>query len=223
MYILYGGPFTRTLINRMLLAEAGIAYELREISIAENEHRSEAYLNICPTGMVPALQTESDGVVFETHAINQYLIEHHRPSNIVPVAGDKDHGLYLSVMHYMAGELEPQIKRFFYPHRYSPRDDDNQAIQLQAQSAVSEKLGFLEALCDDSGPFFLGARLSLIDITFTYWLIVLSPHFDTTGFTRLWACIDQVRQRPALREIVQACEKQGQDYASLVRNNAATG
>ena len=69
MYILYGGRFTRSLMVEMVLAEGNIDYQLREIDILKNEHRSTEFLKINPSGWVPALITAEGIALYETHAI----------------------------------------------------------------------------------------------------------------------------------------------------------
>ncbi|MDG2481712.1 MAG: glutathione S-transferase N-terminal domain-containing protein, partial [Alphaproteobacteria bacterium] len=66
MYILYGGAFTRALTVEMVLAEADLPYELREIDMVKGEHCSEEYRAICPTGMIPALITPEGETLYET-------------------------------------------------------------------------------------------------------------------------------------------------------------
>ena len=48
MYILYGGRFTRTRIVEMVMAEGDIAYELREVDIFKQEHRSPSVSPLIP-------------------------------------------------------------------------------------------------------------------------------------------------------------------------------
>ena len=68
MYILYGGRFTRTLIVEMVMAEGDIAYELREIDIFKQQHRSPEFLAINPAGWVPAMITPEGETLHETPA-----------------------------------------------------------------------------------------------------------------------------------------------------------
>ncbi len=48
--MLYGGGVSRAVGPQMVLEEAGLAYELREVDIAADEHRSAEFLAINPAG-----------------------------------------------------------------------------------------------------------------------------------------------------------------------------
>lgn len=56
-YTLYGGYYTRSKLIEMVFAEAGVDYDYVDINIVKNEHQSESFLKINPTGLVPALIT----------------------------------------------------------------------------------------------------------------------------------------------------------------------
>lgn len=57
MYIVYGGKFTRTVCVQMVLEEGELSYELRELDILHDEHRSPEFLSINPAGYIPAMIT----------------------------------------------------------------------------------------------------------------------------------------------------------------------
>ena len=70
---LYGTPvstYVRTV--RLLLAEANIDYDLKDIGIFNGDNETEAYLAKHPFGKVPTL--EVDGInIYETAAITYYV------------------------------------------------------------------------------------------------------------------------------------------------------
>ena len=129
-YLLYGGRFPRALIVEMVMAEGDINYELREIDIVQKQHQSPEFLAINPSGWVPALITPEGQTLYETHAINLYLAEKHQLAQIAPGISESERGLFLSGLFSICDDLEPVMKRYFYPHRYvcllytspSPRD-----------------------------------------------------------------------------------------------------
>jgi glutathione S-transferase len=67
-YQLYGCRLTRSLIVQMVLAEGGIDYELRQVDIFNDEHRSPDFLALDPAGFVPVLIKPDGEVVYETPA-----------------------------------------------------------------------------------------------------------------------------------------------------------
>jgi glutathione S-transferase len=61
-----------------LLEEIGVAYEQISLNMKEKEHKSEWYLKLNPNGKVPTL-VDNDFVLFESYAINSYLVEKYKP------------------------------------------------------------------------------------------------------------------------------------------------
>ena len=88
MYIVYGGKFTRTLMVEMVMAEIGIACEMRNVDTIKREHLSPDYLEVNPAGWVPALITPEGDRLYETQAINLYLAERHGATHLAPAADD---------------------------------------------------------------------------------------------------------------------------------------
>ena len=83
-YVLFGTPmstYVRTV--RMIFAEKGVDYELRDVNIFQGEHRSEEYRRRHPFGKVPALQA-GDLDLFETAAIAELLEARHPDPALEP-------------------------------------------------------------------------------------------------------------------------------------------
>ena len=55
MYMLYCLDGSRATAAHMVLAEAGLPYEKREVDITADEHQSSRFLSINPRGTIPAL------------------------------------------------------------------------------------------------------------------------------------------------------------------------
>lgn len=198
-YILYGGPYTRALITEMVMAEGGIPYELRAVDIVNNEHRAPEFLAINPAGWVPALITPEGEALYETHAINLYLAERHGLDQLAPQVGEPNRGRFLSGLFYLADELEPVMKRFFYPHRYVLRPEDTPAMKEHSLAAALDRLGVIERRLTGSGPYHLGARFSLVDITLAYWTATFDTAEILESHPAVKRCVERVAARPKLR------------------------
>ncbi len=178
MYILYGGPYTRALVTEMVMAEGDIPHEVRNVDILNGGHRTAEFLKINPAGWVPALITPEGEQLYETPAINLYLAERHALTQLVPSVTDKERGKFLSGFFFLAGELEPVMKRVFYAHRYAVRPEDEDQAKRMAMATALERLSVIERqITAGEGSYFLGERFSLVDLTLAYWLGTL----DTTG------------------------------------------
>ena len=159
--LLYGGPYTRALITEMVLIESGIPYELRVVDVLANEHRSPEFLAINPAGWVPALITPEGETLYETPAINLMIAERHGLTDIAPAAGDPARGRFLCGLFYLTGELEPVMKRYFFPHRYVVRKEDASAMKKMAAADALDRLGVVNQRLEAEGPYHLGDRVSL--------------------------------------------------------------
>ncbi len=217
-YILYGGRFTRTLITEMVMAEGGIDYELREIDIIRQQHKSPEFLAINPAGLVPALITPEQQILYETPAINLYLAERHQLTTIAPAVGDPDRGPFLSGLFYLTDELEPAMKRYFYPHRYALRNEDLEEMKQRAMVDVAERLKVVNQRMEELGPYDLGNRFSLVDLTLAYWVDGINAVTDLSSLAALQKCIKLVVNRPRLQKIFNQAALMRADYAELQKH-----
>ena len=199
MYILYGGGFTRSLLVEMVMAEGDIAYELREIDITKQEHRSPEFLAINPAGWVPVMITPEGQTLYETPAINLYLAEHHGLIHLAPRVDEPERGVFLSGLFYLTGDLEPVMKRYFYPQRYVLREEDAPTMKEQSLDAALERLSVIDKRLYDGGPYHLGERFSLVDITMTYWASCIETPAKLEPYHAVTHCMNLVMNRPKLR------------------------
>ena len=196
MYTLFGSPFTRALIVQMVMAEGDIPYELRQIDIVQLEHRSPEFLAINPAGFVPALITPEGDTLYETPAINLYLADRHGLTHLAPRLDEPERGVFLSGLFYLAGDLEPVLKRYFYPHRYGLRAEDAPAIKEKSFETALERLGVIDRRLRDRGPYHLGERFSLVDLTMTYWATCIETGGALEPYPAVKQCMKLVTDRP---------------------------
>ena len=71
LYSTTGAPNPRRV--RIFLAEKGIEVPIEEISIMEQEHKTEEYRKISPSSRVPALVLDDGTVILESMAICRYF------------------------------------------------------------------------------------------------------------------------------------------------------
>ncbi|MEM7744990.1 MAG: glutathione S-transferase family protein [Pseudomonadota bacterium] len=167
-YVLWGGGSSRSMLVEMVLAEAGADYEVRDVDIRSGGHEDPAFLAVNPLGWVPALTTPAGETLAETPAINLWLCEEHG-LNLVPPPGDPLRGRFLQAFHNVIGEVEPTLKRVFFAHRYVLRAEDTEEMRELAWTMTEDRLARIEMLLVAEGPYFLGERFSLADLTLAYW------------------------------------------------------
>ena len=203
MYIVYGGKFTRTLMVEMVMAEIGIDHEMREVDTTRREQLSPEFLAINPAGWVPALITPEGDRLYETQAINLYLAERHGATHLAPAAGDPLRGTFLSALFYLADELEPAIKRYFFPHRYAGGEADAPVIRARAFEACRHCLRVIDGRLSENGPFHLGERFSLADIVLAYWSGNFEEPHALDDVPAVRRCATLVSERPKLGPVFE--------------------
>ncbi len=215
MYVLYGGRHTRSTLVEMVMAEGGIAYELRGVDILRGEHRTPEYLAINPAGWVPALVTPEGETLYETAAINLHLAERHGLTQLAPRTDDPDRGRFLSGLFFLTDDLEPIMKRYFYPQRFVLRDDDAPAMRQRALDDAIERLSVIEKRLQTDGPFHLGVRYSLVDLTMAYWAVQVAARVPLENLPAVRLCTERVMARPALRDRFQAVVAGSEEFARM--------
>lgn len=198
MYRLYGGKPTRSLMVEMVMAEGGLDFEPHFVDISRGEEKSADFLAINPAGWVPALVTPEGEVLYETPAINQYLAERHGLTQLVPPPGDSLRARFLCALAYLTGELEPALKRYWYPETFGSGADDAAVIATTAQRHVFERLAIIDARLQAAGPYHLGERYSLADLTLAYWVTSVEELEVEDRFEALARCCEAVTARPCL-------------------------
>lgn len=169
MYILYGGNVTRALAPQMVLEECSLPYELREVDIASDEHRNDAFRRLNPAGFVPALVTPDGVVLHEAAAIMLWLADRHGLETMAPAPDDPLRGIFLSKLFYFTNDVQPSLKHCFYPWRWALRDSDTEAFRAHSEAMVRERWQVLDDWLEANGPYHLGDRFSLLDLHLAMW------------------------------------------------------
>ncbi len=138
-----------------LLEALGADYQLAQVDITAGENLTPAFLALNPMGKVPVI-IHGDVVVTEQIAIYQYLAELYPAAGLAPLPGDPDRGPFLRWLAFYGSCLEPAmvdraLKRDPGPRGMSPYVDADTVIQAIEAQLVQ-------------GPYFLGERLSALDI-----------------------------------------------------------
>lgn len=119
MYLLHYAPDNASLVVRLALEEVGAPYRAVLVDRAAREQTTAAYRALCPTGLIPVLET-TDGPIFETAAILLWLADRH--GGLGPGEGDPGRGGFLSWLFFLSNTLHPDLRRLFYSDRYASGD-----------------------------------------------------------------------------------------------------
>jgi glutathione S-transferase len=221
MYILYGGDYTRAPLVQWVLDEGRIPYELRKVDIVNGEHRSAAFLAINPAGLVPVLITPEGDTLHETAALMLYLAGRHELTGLGPRPGDPDWGNFLAAVFHVAADIQSEMKRFHFPHRFSLREADNLAIQDSARALVMSRLAVIDARLARRGPHLLGDRFSLADFYLCFWIAYLDHEAACAAFPAIATLYRLVHARPTASRWLADTERMAADYAAMMRRKPA--
>lgn len=70
--------------TRIALNLKGLDYDLEAVNLREKAHKSPEFLKLNPQGLVPAFETDGDGVLFQSPAIIEYLEERYPEPPLLP-------------------------------------------------------------------------------------------------------------------------------------------
>ncbi|WP_331371357.1 glutathione S-transferase family protein [Sinorhizobium chiapasense] len=216
MYILYGGDFTRAPLVQWVLEEGKIAYEFRKIDILNGKHRSAEFLAINPAGLVPVLITPEGDTLYEVAALMVYLADRHQLTDLAPSSTDPDRGLFLSTVFHIAGDIQSEMKRFHFPHRFSLRREDVAGIQDLAKSLVLSRLDVMNTRLAAKGPYALGPRFSLADFYLCFWIAYLDRETVCLQFPSIARLYELVRSRPGAGTYLEETERMAGAYREMM-------
>jgi glutathione S-transferase len=217
VYVLYGGDFTRAPLVQWVLEEGRIEYELRKIDISRGEHRDVEFLKINPAGLVPVLITPDGDALYEVAALMIYLADRHQLTELAPALADPSRGLFLSAICYIAGEIQPEMKRFHYPDRFSLRREDDAGIQDLARTTVLSRLEPMNIRLSEGGPYVLGGRFSLADFYLSFWIALLGQEMVRKRYPSIGKLYDLVRSRPNATAYLERAETATEDWADMMK------
>jgi glutathione S-transferase len=221
MYILYGGDFTRAPLVQWVLEEGNLDFQLKKIDIVRGEHRSAAFLAINPNGLIPVLVTPEGDALYEVAALMVYLADRYKLTALAPSVSDPRRGRFLSMVFHIASDIQGEIKRFHFPHRYSLRTEDNERIQDLVKTLVFSRLSIVNTRLDQDGPYVLGDRFSLADFYLCFWIALLDPNGVCEQFQSIARLYQLVRSRPRACQYIEDAENMAEIYVDAMKKNPA--
>ena len=149
---LHYAPDNASLCVRLALEELGLPFETQLVDRDQQAHKSDAFLQLNPNGLIPVLETEH-GPIFETGAILLWLADQN--SRLMPAIGAPQRLTAVQWLIWLANTLHPTLRMMFYPQQYAEGDHrpthHMARIRLQAHLDVlssAQTAGWL----DDPAP-----------------------------------------------------------------------
>lgn len=158
-------PGNASMAPHILLEEIGAPFELMLVDRTKSEHKSGAYLQLNPNGLIPAF-VDGPLVLYESAAICLYLSDIAPPAKLLPAVGTAGRGHGYKWLIWLTNTLQPALLSYFYPERWMNHGNADGAAELKAhaQERIGVCLDQLDGeLARHAGPWLLGNDYSLVD------------------------------------------------------------
>ena len=192
----------------IVLREKGIEFELRHI---DRDNRPDWFLAISPHKKVPVLRIDDKVSLFESNAINEYLDE-----TIAPRLHPED-PVQRAINRAWTDYL-PTFSEMVTGQAYADDEAEYKADVAKIPQAF-EKLEAALKTQSARGPFFNGAKYSLVDAAYApflqryYYLDRIKPLGVIEKFPRVKAWAEALLKRPSTHSFPEA------EFEALYRVN----
>lgn len=163
---LHYAPDNASLIVRLALEEAGLAYDTVLVDRRARGQHAPAYLALNPSGTIPVLETP-EGPLSETGAILLWLSEK-APALVPPVSRP----LFLKWLFFISNTLHAELRQLFHPDRHI--DAAGQPAFLAYQGArLRTHFALLDAACArDPALFAAPSVLGAYAVALMRWSVL---------------------------------------------------
>ena len=132
-YVLHGARGSGSCAVECVLAEIGADYELRELSLRDDEQRGEEYAAVNPHRKVPCLVIEDGPPLTDSVAILLTLDDRHPETALLPAKGAPARAQALRWLLFAATEIYPIVEINDYPERFATDPDQIDAMRERAR------------------------------------------------------------------------------------------
>ena len=197
-------PGNASMAPHILLEEIGQPFELKLVQRDLDEHRSAAYLQLNPNGLIPVL-IDGDQVLYETAAILLHLADTHPQAGLVPPLATPERAQFYKWLIWLTNTLQPTLLAYYYPDRWVDAGNSEGAAQVKAhaQARASGWLDQLEAqLASHGGAWLLGESYSAVDeLAFTLCRWTRGFERPARSLPQLGAYLQRMLDRPAVQRM----------------------
>ena len=204
MYILHYAPDNASLIIRLVLEEAGLAYRTALVDRAVSAQDSAAYRAINPAGLIPALETP-DGPLFETAAILLWLADRH---TLGPAPDAPTRGTFLKWLFFLSNTAHADLRQLFYPGQYVPPEATAGHHALLSARMIRHFTLLNQACADHPDLFAPTSILTSYFAPLMRWAVLYpagqTRWFHLADYPHLAQQIAALEARPAAQRLIAA-------------------
>ena len=197
MMKLYYFPGNASFTPHVLLSETGAEYELVLVDRNVDAHKSAEYLELNPSGRIPAL-IDDDLVLFETAAICLHIADKYPESRLAPVVGTTERSEFHKWLFYMATTLQPEVLLYYYGDRHAVTEDGTAAVKAAAEVRLGDMMAIMDKAVAE-GPYLLGQDYTLLD-PYLLMLCRWCRNFaqPPTGYANLGPYLERLSKRSSI-------------------------
>jgi glutathione S-transferase len=198
MLTLHYAPDNASVIVRLALEEAGLAYRTALVDRRARQQDSAAYRRLNPAGLIPVLETP-DGPVAETGAILLWLADRHPGTGLFPGPGSPERGKALQWLFFLSNTLHADLRQVFYPHLYvGPEGRDGHHARITGR--LRQHFALVEAVADTAvfaPPSILGFYATALARWARLYTDGQPVWFGLNDFPVLWRLAADLERRPS--------------------------
>jgi glutathione S-transferase len=200
-------PSNASMAPHLLLRELGVPFELRLVDRAAGAHKSPAYLQLNPNGLIPVL-VDGDLVLYETAAILLHLVDTHPEAGLAPGVGTPERAQFYKWLVWLSSTVQPMMTHYFYSERMvAPGNVAGAAeVKAQAEARIGTLMDQIDAqLSSLGGPWFLGQRFSALD-PYAFMLCRWTRGFGrpARSLPHIAPFLQHMLERPAVQKVLEA-------------------
>jgi glutathione S-transferase len=200
MYKLYYSPGSASFVVHWMLLELAVPYELERVNFAAGEQKRPEFLRLNARGHVPVLVVDGRPYT-ESAALLMILAERHPEARLCPAPGSPERYAFLEAMVYLANELLPAFRAWFYVDDFASPEHHEDAL-AHARARIEAVWSELDRWLSDGREHLLGADLTTVDLLATMlarWgrRMPRAPE----SWPQLGAYVARMKKRPKLREV----------------------
>ena len=179
------------------LEECGLKYETVNIDMRAGQHKSPEYMKLNPNGKVPTM-VDGDFVLWESMAIDRYLVEKYKPELLGPTIEDR--ALIEQWTIWAIAELQPPLIDLLIQMAFVPEPKRDLALIEKSRAKLPGKLEVLDGALRNR-EYMVANYFSLADINVASVAnIGMSLGIDYSNYASLTNWLSKMKARPSFKK-----------------------
>lgn len=146
----------------------GLSYQTEDVDPSVEGPAKDRLQKLNPLLQLPTVVLEDGSVLTESAAIAFYMADLAPGANIVPAPGDAARPAFLRWLVFFVAAVYPTFTYGDAPQRFVTSADARKELRASTDALRNKHFQLLESVV--KGPFFLGDRLSVLDVY--VWVMV---------------------------------------------------